>query len=127
MKLFYKGKDGGAESTVTGWWLIEAKGLFSIALLKFEGKSREAYHSHAFNSISWLLSGELQENHLDGDFLVHGPSLMPIITRRRTIHKVNSVGTSWVMTFRGPWTQTWNEFRPLEDRWVTLTNGRLEL
>lgn len=41
MKLFKKMKDGGKESTVTGYWLIECKSLFSIVLLKFEGDSRE--------------------------------------------------------------------------------------
>ena len=52
MKVLYKGKDGGNLSTVTGYWLIECKNLFSIVLLKFEGESREAYHTHAFGAIS---------------------------------------------------------------------------
>mgnify|MGYP001575993171 CR=1 FL=1 len=57
MKLFYYGKDGGPESHVWGFWLIEAKSLFSIVLLRFENGTREAYHSHAFNSLSWVLRG----------------------------------------------------------------------
>ena len=57
MKLFKKMKDGGPHSTVTGYWLIEWKAVFSIVLLKFEGKSRETFHTHAFNCISWLISG----------------------------------------------------------------------
>ena len=55
-------KDGGPESTVTGYWLIEYKPLFSIVLLKFEGKSRDAFHTHAFNSLSWLISGNFLNN-----------------------------------------------------------------
>jgi len=55
-------KDGGPDSTVTGYWLIESKKWFSIVLLKFEGKSREAFHTHAFNAISWLLKGKLIEH-----------------------------------------------------------------
>ena len=39
--------------------------IFSIALLKFEGISREAYHTHAFGAISWLLKGMLVEEFLD--------------------------------------------------------------
>ena len=35
MKLFQISKDGGAESTVWGLFLIEIKSLFSIALLCF--------------------------------------------------------------------------------------------
>ena len=49
MLLFKKRKDGGLESTVTGYWLIDRKKFFSILLFKFEGKSREAFHTHAFN------------------------------------------------------------------------------
>lgn len=131
MKLFWKGKDGGAESSVTGYWLIEWKDWFSIALLKFEGLSREAFHTHAFNSISWLLSGKLREYVETGkDFGVYYdylPSLVPIITKRETFHKVNSDGTSWVLTFRGPWAESWQEYLPSEDRYRTLTHGRIEI
>lgn len=45
MNIFYKSKDGGQESTVIGYWLIECKQLFSIVLLKFEGPSRKAFHT----------------------------------------------------------------------------------
>ena len=65
MKLFSYGKDGGEESTVWGYWLCEFKSLFSVALLCFEDGSREAYHDHAFNSISWVLSGKLTESIVD--------------------------------------------------------------
>lgn len=43
MKLFTARKDGGEASTVTGYWLVEAKRLFSACLLRFHGKSREAF------------------------------------------------------------------------------------
>ena len=64
MKLFHKAKDGGPASTVTGYWLIESKRFFSIVLLRFDGPSREAFHTHAFNSISWVVKGVLLENFL---------------------------------------------------------------
>jgi hypothetical protein len=129
MKLLSWGKDGGEESTVLGFWLIEVKSLFSVALLKFVGNSREAYHNHAFHSISWLLRGRLEENFLEGEQFkyVYTPSLKPIITLRNDFHKVNSVGTSWVLTFRGPWHRVWTEYRPDERRYVQLTHGREEV
>lgn len=65
MKILKYGKDGGPESTVWGYWLIEWKPVFSVALLCFENGSREAYHSHAFDSVSWLLKGQLVEHNLD--------------------------------------------------------------
>lgn len=122
MKLFYKGKDGGAESNVWGYWPIEIKSLFSIALLRFEHGTREAFHSHAFNCVSWVLSGKLEECHLDGIVEHHTPGLRPIITKRDTFHRVFSHGRTWVLTFRGPWSKTWKERVAQEE--ITLGQGR---
>lgn len=134
MKFLETSKDGGPESHVWAHWLIEIKGLFSIALLRFENGSRDAYHSHAFNSVSWLLSGELREHHHPDSgsckgpngifFELHWPSLWPVITKRSTYHMVCSTGTSWVLTFRGPWSKTWKEFDQKTGKLVELTHGR---
>lgn len=126
MKLLSKGKDGGPESKVWGYWLIESKLLGSIALLRFEDGSREAYHDHAFNAISWLLSGELVEDNLNTmkQVNVYQPSLKPIITRKDTFHRVTSVGRSWAITFRGPWQNEWHEHIPVDGTNLTLTHGR---
>lgn len=124
MKFFYHGTDGGPDSVVHGYWLVEIKPLFSIALLCFEDGSREAFHSHAFNSISWVLKGRLVEHHLRSITQKHTPSLIPIFTSRDTFHKVYSFGRTWVLTFRGPWKKRWKEYLPNEDKFVTLTNGR---
>lgn len=132
MRLFHYGKDGGPDSTVWGFWLIEWKRLFSVALLCFDNGSREAYHSHAFNSVSWVLRGRLDEDVCVARPLgvfhyflrVYTPSLLPIVTRRSCMHKVTSIGRTWVLTFRGPWARTWREWLPQEQRFVTLTNGR---
>lgn len=51
MKILSWEKDGGPDSKVHGFYLIEIKSLFSIVFLKFEGKSREAFHDHAFNAV----------------------------------------------------------------------------
>jgi hypothetical protein len=124
LKLFYKSKDGGPDSTVWGYWLIEWKPMFSIAFLRFEDGSREAYHNHAFNSISWVLKGRLIEDLLDGGANVYTPSLKPIYTYWDRFHRVFSSGRTWVLTFRGPWAETWKEYLPKTKEWVTLTNGR---
>ena len=122
MKLFSYGKDGGLESHVWGFWLIEIKWLFSIAVLIFEDGSRDAYHSHAFNSVSWLLSGKLWENFRDGSGIEYTPSYWPIITTRDTTHLVESDGRSVVLTFRGPWSDTWHEY--VDEHHVVLGHGR---
>ena len=133
MRIFSKGKDGGPESTSWGYWLIESKRWFSIALIKFNGPSREAYHTHAFNAVSWLLWGRLHESVMiepSGAWIprVYTPSLWPIVTPRERLHKVSSRGVSWALTFRGPWAETWEEriYHAKSDSYlkVTLANGR---
>lgn len=124
MKLFKYMRDGGPESKVDGYWLIEAKSLFSIALLHFSDGSREAYHSHAFNSISWVFKGKLTEDNLYMPLKVYTAGMKPVLTFRRTMHKVMSAGDTWVLTFRGPWADTWREFLPGLRKFITLTHGR---
>jgi hypothetical protein len=124
MKFFKKMKDGGPESTVTGYWLVEMKSLFSIVLLKFDGRSRECFHNHAFNSLAWVLKGELQETMLFGNVRVHKPSFRPFLVTRDDFHKVDSTGTSWVFNIRGPWTKRWKEYLPSVGKFQTLVAGR---
>lgn len=127
MKLFFKSKDGGPDSNVTGYWLIESKKYFSIVLLRFSYGSREAYHNHAFNALSWILSGALFEqlvptNNNTGNYLI--PSIKPVVTKRDRFHKVRGlVYSSWVLSFRGPWSKTWQEYSN-KTGYTTLTNGR---
>jgi hypothetical protein len=125
MKIFHKGKDGGPDSTVTGYWLIEIKWLFSIALLRFDNGTREEYHSHAFNCISWVLRGLLREEHIDGNIETHTPGAPPVITKRSTFHRVRSEGTTWVLTFRGPWAKRWEEFNPNTGEFTILKDHRV--
>lgn len=126
MKLLKYMKDGGKESRVAGFFFVEIKSLFSIVLLHFYPGSREAYHSHAFNAVSWVLRGKLQENLLKGPVskAEYIPSWRRIFTGRSDFHKVVSVGHTWVLSFRGPWANTWWEFLPQENRFQTLTHGR---
>jgi hypothetical protein len=125
MRWFYYGKDGGYESTVWGFWLFEIKSLCSIVLLRFENGSRDAYHSHAFGCVSWVLKGKLIEHHREGGKpTIYEPGLTPVVTRRTTFHRVVSIGRTWVLSFRGPWAKSWSEYLPTEQRTVTLTSGR---
>lgn len=121
MKFLTRCKDGGPDSHVEAFVLVEIKHLFSIMLLKFAPGSRPVYHTHAFNSISWLLKGTLLEFHKGGTTDIHTHSVKPIFTYRDTYHKVYSTETSWALTFRGPWVSWWKEYAQSE---YTLTHGR---
>ena len=125
MKLLWNDKDGGAESRVWCYGL-EIKWLFSVLLLRFEEGSREAFHSHAFNAISWVLSGELWERLNTWGlprWTIYRPSRKPIRTPRECTHQVRGVAPrSWVLTLRGPWVSTWRDISAAGD--LMLTHGR---
>lgn len=127
--ICHTGKDGGPESKVHGYWLIRAKSLFTVAVLRFDEGSREAYHSHAFNSISWVLRGKLVEYLATADgssaaVRVHHPGMRAIHTTRDTLHKVyGRAPRTWVLTFRGPWADTWREL--VDGQVITLTHDRV--
>lgn len=125
MKIFKKAKDGGPESPVDAYFLIEWKKYFSIALLRFNIGSREAFHSHAFNAWTWFICGDLIEERYKGTLLRYKRSILPKITTRDNIHRVLAQEISWCLTIRGPWKDTWTEVR--NDSFVTLTHGRKEI
>lgn len=126
MRFLEVNKDGGPLSNAWAYWMIEIKPLFSIVLLKFVGRTREAYHTHAFHSISWLLKGKLVEEFKDGSpKKVHTPSIVPIITTRSNFHKVSSDEVSWVISFRGPWENEWLENTDADGTYK-LTHGRVK-
>lgn len=132
MKWWFKAKDGGPESKVTGYWLVEWKRVFSIVLLRFDSGSREIYHTHAFNACSWVLCGRVYEYHLSGlsktfqlQFNVLKPSLLPVITLRTRLHKVFGIAPkTWILSFRGPWSSTWTEYDIYSDETTVLGHGR---
>jgi hypothetical protein len=135
MRFLSWAKDGGPESTVYGFFLIEIKSLFSVVLLNFRGQSREAFHTHAFDAISWVLKGWLLEElhelpwHSLSTKMVYSylPSRTPIHTPRERFHKVNADNDTWVLSFRGPWRKSWMEFVPQDEKYRALTHGRLEI
>ena len=123
MKLFSIAKDGGPESHVTGFFLVEIKSLFSVVILKFSKGTREAYHSHAFNA--WTLW-------LKGDVLEEFPDFTPThwgagewkYTPKEFFHRTRALVDSYAISIRGPWDPTWQEYLENEDKYTTFTDGR---
>lgn len=124
-RLFYIKPDGGKDSGVTAYFLIEWKILFSIGILYFKKGSREAYHNHAFNALTWWLKGEVTEEKLNDVSKLYTPSLIPKYTRRDNFHKVYAYRDTYALTFRGPWNDIWQEFK--NGRYISLTHGRKEI
>lgn len=137
-RLFYIKPDGGKDSGVTGYFLIEWKILFSIGLLHFKKGSREAYHTHAFNALSWWLKGSITEHKLNVIFnnnelleqyedikKDYSPSIIPKYTSKNNFHKVIAHKDTWCLTFRSNWEDTWMEFK--DNKLIKLTHGRKKL
>lgn len=136
MKLFRKSYDGGGDSGVTGYWLIECKSLFSIVLLHFGPGSREAFHSHAFNALTWWLKGDVREEFFDktdpfwnkGE-ITHkdwSPSWKPKWTPKNCFHKIIAGAKgAWALSIRGPWDATWFESKNGET--YELGHGRVRI
>jgi hypothetical protein len=113
VRLLYKGTDGGPNSGVTGYWLIEWKSVFSVVLLHFASGSREAFHSHALNAWTWWLRGRVLEFLFGGgEVKAWTPSVKPKRTLRSCFHRVVAGPEgAWAISFRGPWQKTWNEHK----------------
>lgn len=122
MRFFQKTKDGGPESPVDAYFLIEIKSLFSIALLKFNEGGREAFHTHAFNAFTWFISGDMFEEQKDGTIKKYHRSILPKITKRSNNHRVIAKENSWAFTIRGPWVDVWTE--DTDEKTTFLTHGR---
>lgn len=124
MKMFSKAKDGGPKSPVDAFFLLEIKGLFSVALLKFNKGAREEFHTHAFNALTWFIKGDLREEEANGATYEYKRSLIPKFTPREKNHRVVASKDSWCFTVRGPWIRVWSEYDKVKDQTAILTHGR---
>lgn len=124
MKFLKWGKDGGPESGVYGFWLFEIKPICSVVFLRFDADRREAYHSHAFNALTWWIKGEVEEYHKDGRILRWKPSILPKYTPRSCFHKIRPIKTTWALSIRGPWDSQWYEYKSSSKETTTFTHGR---
>lgn len=132
-RIFYVKPDGGKDSGVTGYFLIEWKILFSIAILRFNIGSREAYHNHAFNALTWWLKGSVTEQKYAWtykdlswvSYTKYNPSFKPKFTPRDNCHRIIAHETSYALTFRGPWLDYWYEIK--NGCRTYLTHGRIEI
>lgn len=109
MKMMTRRKDGGPASPVDAYFLFEFKRLGSIALLRFNKGGRKEFHTHAFNALTWFICGSLVEQVWRVGETPYRRSLFPKYTPRSCNHRVVAHKTSWCLTVRGPWAETWTE------------------
>lgn len=124
--FFRRVKDGGPDSPVEAFWLVEWKALFSIGVLRFPRGSRENFHSHAMNAVSWVVSGLLTEEFADRNRRNNTYQTGDVaVTRRETLHRVWGIApVTWVLTLRGRWEREWLEWNPASRQYIRLSLGR---
>jgi len=110
-RIFYVKSDGGKDSGVKAYFLIEWKVLFSIGILHFKKGTREAFHNHAFNALTWWLKGSVTEILINGTEKEFKASIIPKYTSRDCFHKVKAHEDTYALTFRSHWNDTWKEFK----------------
>lgn len=132
MRILEKCKDGGKDSPVDAYFLIEIKSLFSIAILKFNKGSREEFHTHAFDALTWFIKGDIIEEgmlEVSGAFwpkyTPYKRSLLPKVTTKDNLHRVIAHEDSWCLTIRGKWQDTWTEYNQNTVTTTTLTHNRV--
>jgi hypothetical protein len=123
VNLFRRSYDGGPDSGVTGYWLIEWKPVFSIVLLHFSPGSRKAFHSHAFNALTLWLKGRVVEQDLFGPMKPWGPGRLKYTSRNKFHKVIASPEGAWALSIRGPWRDVWQEYK--ENTFTTLAHGRI--
>lgn len=126
MRILQKTKDGGPESNVDAYFLFESKRFGSVALLRFNKGCRAAYHTHAFNALTWFLKGNMVEEPRNKRRVRYFRSWFPKVTKREDNHRVLVAETSWAFTIRGSWKNTWTEDTP-EGKHTVFTHGRKEM
>lgn len=122
-KFSFKTSDGGKTSGVNGYLFFEWKPFFSFGFLRFNKGSRDNYHSHAFNALTWWLKGEVLEEKYNGHLTRFLPSIKPKYTSRDNVHRVIAEEITWAFTVRGPWENDWFEIDPNGNK-IKMTHGR---
>lgn len=125
MRLLEWAADGGKDSGVRAFVIVEIKCLFSIMVLFFPQGTREKFHSHAFNAVTWWLRGYVWEERLFTSVRRYSASWRPKFTSYDNAHRVcGGVDGAVALTFRGQWRDTWYEYDTVKRFRYTLTHGR---
>ena len=122
-RFFFKKSDGGKDSGVNAYLFFECKPVCSFGFLRFSKGTRDSFHSHAFIGITWWLKGKVEEETWQGETKTFIPSFKPKITKRDKIHRVKGIETTWAITCRSSWSDTWFEIDKDGNK-IILTHGR---
>lgn len=119
------------EGHVDQYILFENKYLFSIIFYRWATIDQIRFHTHAFNSIAFLLKGWYWEkvifNGIEMTNFVNVP-LVPRLINKGYCHAIeNAKPGTMTMVLVGPWCQNWYEYFPDTKKWVKYKWGRIKV
>lgn len=108
------------EQSVTELTILEWKKLFSIKLFNFHSTSgkQDRFHTHAFNAISILISGDYIEEIItpDGDVRELNRSRNRIIyIPANEYHRITRSNGCRTLLITGPWGDEFKELRKVDE------------
>jgi len=107
---------------------FESKYIGGIWLYNWKTIEQNRFHSHAFNSLCFLLRGSYQEEVLIGDkkeLRTVNQWLKPRFLPRNYTHRIlEAEPNTWTIVFFGRWQKTWKEYFEDTQTWVEYTWGR---
>lgn len=107
------------------FFFIEIKPLFSVILTRLGSNGSTLPHSHPFNAVTLMLKGQIVERR--GGEIIDGFRAGQWKATDKGMHSISTDGSgAWLLTFRGPWSSTWQEEQP-DGTIKTLTHGRKEI
>lgn len=136
MIFFRKKRVELGDGHIIQYTLFESKRLFSIIFYNWKTIKQNRFHSHAFNAIAFLLSGQYEEETYSVvKRNVINQWLKPRFLPRHYCHRIlKAAPNTWTLVLVGPWSKYWYEFfdnakevgagNKYYECWVKYTWGR---
>lgn len=130
MVIWKRKKINLGDQCVTELTILEWKKLFSIKLFNFhKTDGKQDFHTHAFNAVSILLSGDYLEEVVDYN------TITPLKRSRKRFlfipenqyHRITKSDGCRTLLITGPWGDTFKELRLLNKSSNQYNQGQLSL
>lgn len=128
MIFFKKKRIELGDGHIIQYTIFESKYLGGIWLYNWKTIKQNRFHTHAFNSIAFLLSGNyLEEVITDGKIKTRlvNQWLKPRFLPKNYCHRILAASTNtWTIVFFGKWIPYWWEYFADTKTWVKYGWGR---
>ena len=126
---FFKSKEVAlGVGSVTQYTVFECKQLFSIIFYRWNTVDQVRFHTHAFNAYAFLLRGYYEEKVIKDNKIINktvNQLFKPRFLARNYCHSIGyAKPNTMTLVITGRWQDTWQEYFPDTEEWVTYSWGR---